>query len=376
MRHKREKPVLEINIQQFLMEESEKSRLASDIAHELEGPRYQEFFSHYEEASVRQFIQAYSIRKAQYLQYSPQYLKEQEQNVSDDLVSAMELLWEIQQKKLFNMQCLWRAEKIHIPGVEVVFDFFYWEKNISECPFLDPVTQDEVNLYVEYVNSDFYSEPNPLDSWQDLEGFRKEPYEAGYVAMPAWYTFYDNNHGTDELMNMPDIRGDKEKRYLGIKEKMFSEDAYQMMEDAMLCKPRLEISQPGVLEEFIRKFENRRLLDLFDVYETELRKRAEYGAIESAVEILKNAGEQISIEASADWQTALLNAAYKYEKMQAEKHIRYAYSEYMLRKQSGISQLPTKWAAQEELYSEKLQNYKDLILRARLEIGEEANFNF
>jgi hypothetical protein len=377
MKHKREKPVIEINIQQYLMEESEKSRLAGEIAHELEGPRFQEYFSKFDEKSVRQFIQSYSMRKAQYLQYSPQFLREQEQNVNDDLENAMELLWEIQQKKLFNLQCLWRADKIHIPGIEVTYDFIYWEKNISECPFIEAVTNEEVNLYIEYVNSDFYSEPHPLSSWQDFEGFRKEPYEDDFVALPSWYTFYDNHMGTEELLNMPDIRGEKEKQYLpSNNQKNDVEDTLQKMEDQMLCKPRLDITEPGILEDFIRKFESRKLLDLCEVYEKELHKRMEYNAIESAIEILKNSGEQISIEASADWQTAILNAAYQFEKRQAEKHIRYAFSEYILRQQSGISQLPSKWSIQEELYADKLQSYKEQILRARLESGEEPTFNF
>ena len=265
------------------------------------------------------------------------------------------------------MQCLWRAEKLHIPGVDVTYDFLYWEKNISECPFLEPVTHDEVTLFIEYVNSDFFSEPNPLDNWQDFEGFRFEPHEQGYVPIPAWYTFYDNNMGTHELMNLHDIRGEKEKRYIGEKERTYSEDHYNN---------RLEITESGVLQDFIRRFENRRMMELSEIYEIELCKRAEYNAIESAIEILRNAGEQIPIEASADWQTALLNAAWEHEKRQAEKHIRYAFQEYVLRNQSGISQLPTKWAAQEELYAEKLQSYRDSILRARLECGEDADFCF
>jgi len=302
MKHKREKPVIEINIQQYLMEESEKSRLAGEIAHELEGPRFQEYFSKFDEKSVRQFIQSYSMRKAQYLQYSPQFLREQEQNVNDDLENAMELLWEIQQKKLFNLQCLWRADKIHIPGIEVTYDFIYWEKNISECPFIEAVTNEEVNLYIEYVNSDFYSEPHPLSSWQDFEGFRKEPYEDDFVALPSWYTFYDNHMGTEELLNMPDIRGEKEKQYLpSNNQKNDVEDTLQKMEDQMLCKPRLDITEPGILEDFIRKFESRKLLDLCEVYEKELHKRMEYNAIESAIEILKNSGEQISISIGILW---------------------------------------------------------------------------
>ena len=71
-----------------------------------------------------------------------------------------ERLKEILQKKLFDMQCLWRAEKIIIPEINVSSDFRYWEANIFNCPFIEPVTENEIEIILKHLTKE---EPYRLD---------------------------------------------------------------------------------------------------------------------------------------------------------------------------------------------------------------------
>ena len=51
----------------------------------------------------------------------------------------------IQHKKLFDKQCLWRAEKIKIDGLQLCCEFLQWENNILNCPFIDPVSEEDLS---------------------------------------------------------------------------------------------------------------------------------------------------------------------------------------------------------------------------------------
>ncbi|UOQ72745.1 hypothetical protein [Hymenobacter cellulosilyticus] len=51
-------------------------------------------------------------------------------------------------------------------------EFRQWEKYIDYCPWLPPITADEVALYESYLRSDQYV-PNQNWSWQNYNRFRR-----------------------------------------------------------------------------------------------------------------------------------------------------------------------------------------------------------
>src|SRR5687767_8395140 len=88
--------------------------------------------------SRESFISDYAHKTVQWLEWGPknaQWLEREDLSWVNDATGRLK---EIQQKKLFDMQCLWRAEKISIPAIEVSTDFDYWEEDIFNCPFLEP----------------------------------------------------------------------------------------------------------------------------------------------------------------------------------------------------------------------------------------------
>ena len=157
--------------------------------------------------------------------------------------AAAQDLWAIQQKKLFDLQCRWRAEQITLPGVRHAQEFRQWEKYIEHCPWLPPITADEVALYEAYLRSDDY-EPSRNWRWQDYVSFRSTAESAagpgeqgeandddddqeescttaenrGYRTRPAWYAYHSAATGADQLLALPDVRGEKEAFYINLTE--------------------------------------------------------------------------------------------------------------------------------------------------------------
>lgn len=121
---------------------------------------------------------------------------------------AEEGLWAIQQKKLFNLQCQWRAELIKLKGVEHSSQFHLLSANIQHCPLHKSGEQGGDGIICQL--STFRSSRKLVSSYdnsQDYETFKAE-YQADYIPsiddmedshMPAWYRFYDEHMSTSTL---------------------------------------------------------------------------------------------------------------------------------------------------------------------------------
>jgi len=165
--------------------------------------------------SKEAFIDEYASAKVTWLEWGA---KQMEWNETEDLQwleDARKRLKEIQQKKLFDVQCLWRAEKITIEQIKLTIDFVYWEDNILNCPFIDSVSENDLEMYISYLQTgNFEHEQWFFDRWQDYEKI-KEAYndENSERNVPEWYEFHNSHTGLSAYMLLPDIRGDKEKFY-------------------------------------------------------------------------------------------------------------------------------------------------------------------
>ncbi len=69
--------------------------------------------------------------------YGKRYANNEEQHGIKWVSKVSDHLQYIQQKKLFDAQCLWRAEQLDIPDIQICYDFMIWEKDILNCPFID-----------------------------------------------------------------------------------------------------------------------------------------------------------------------------------------------------------------------------------------------
>ena len=223
---------------------------------------------------------------------------------------AVERLWEIQQRKLFELHCRWRAEELSLPAsqVEITHDFEVWGARIEECPLIPPIEAAEVETYVAFLLSeactDAASQLDRPHGWQDYDRYRRylllqaegeDPDQVrrnagqqpraglgGLAAMlddfflgyPDWYAHCDELDGPPNLvLYRPDHRGTKEEwyRYLSQTGKLpdpYAEDEATEDEPEVMSPPAtapalrpLEYAQFDTLTDMlVRAFESTELL--------------------------------------------------------------------------------------------------------------------
>lgn len=298
--------------------------------------RYWEFFKTFNEESVHDFITEYASKKAYYLVNGNLLVsrKEREQFLFRDM--AENCLWEIQQKKLFNIQAEWRAGLIEQEGIEVTRDFYCIEKSIRNCRFLPVVTAGELSMYMDYLESGFYSEKTWFYHWQDYDSIKN----AGDCkeAVPAWYRYYDSKMGTDYLMLLPDKKGEEEKKYLEAW-KLHHGSGQAINSDEGIFQPTgpdLHLNYE-TLDFFIKTFESRNLLNYFQAAEKQPAVISDEALLQDSLRILQKAEIKVQLPPTRDWKEAIIKGAAQFKTDQILSNLPNVFDDYLFRINSGIS---------------------------------------
>ncbi len=193
--------------------------------------RYRAYLSQYN-SDGESSIEYLARMKADFILNGKRRQEREESEVMGLRNRAGSSIWSIQQRKLFELQCKWRAGAINLPEVETTYDFEYWSDLIQRCPFIPPITQEEYHLYHDYILSEDYDEHEEysgiwqtyviLKMWVEEEDDEDDSY-------PAWYSFYERFKGGREWRLLPDIRGEKEKEYWRLANKDLFEKASSMV---------------------------------------------------------------------------------------------------------------------------------------------------
>jgi hypothetical protein len=367
------------------VDEAEKEAVARmEIEYELRNShKYKDFFSAYHPDDVEEFIKNYARRKVSWINWGRYFYEHNEDRELRFYNLTSDCLWQIQQKKLFNLQCQWRAERIKIPGIVTTIDFRYWEYNIRQCNFVSPISQWECELYLEYLHSeDSEIDPKANDlefEWQDFLRFTEEFHkntESEEFVIPLWYKFYDERLGTGSLMALPDIRGEKESRYL--------KSYYNHVNsDKTIQKPRLfgnegddnylSVYNPDVIEKFVSMYENKETLRYFLSYEKSRHlSDVEDELAEVAFKELRELKDTIPVHASSNWKMAIIDAWEDYKRKQVIKLIPLVYENYLQKQELGISYETEVNAG----LKEETEEWKYAILKGRELASEPPDFNF
>ncbi|MGP8214274.1 MAG: hypothetical protein ACLQQ4_01790 [Bacteroidia bacterium] len=369
------------------VDEAEKEAVARmEIEYELRNNvRYKEFFAAYHPDDIEEFIKAYARRKVTWINWGRFYYEHNEDHQLRFYNMAQSCLWQIQQKKLFNLQCQWRAEKIKIPGITTTMDFRYWEYNVKQCNFVPPITQWEFDLYLEYIQNDD-AEIDPAESdyefeWQDYLRFTDEynnAKEGEELVIPLWYQFYDNRMGTDKLMTLTDTRGEKESKYLKVYYEHLNKTAPDEKTDiAGTAKKEgdeyLSVYNPNIIEKFVRSYEEKDILKYFLSYEKS-HKPMEFAdeLAELAFKELKELSDIVPIRACTDWRDAMIEAWENYRRKQIQRLLPLVYEDYLQKQELGISYENEDSAE----INEELDEWKVAITKGRELSGEPGDFNF
>lgn len=324
------------------------------------------------------FCKSYAAEKFNWLEWGQLYAEQIEKKELKWLTDAEHHLKIIQQKKLFDMQCLWRAEKIKIKEVDICFDFKVWEHDVFNCPFLEPITEEDVQLYMLYlqdVNCDVGTRLGFMEEWQDYDEI-KEAYNTDNETgnFPEWYDFYNGRRGTGVYMQLPDVRGNKEDFYRDIwfaakEEKQKQENKPPYVPDT---RPFLSVHDKEQIKFFVTTFEDKETQRLFNAYTKEMRhiRSGAKESIDEMVDLLMEADEYVPMQAHYNWFEALEICVKNYKCKKISEALPEAYSQYRMNIDNGIA-FPA-----EKRYQDVRKVWADSIIQGRVLNGEPADFNF
>jgi len=367
------------------VDEAEKEAIARmEIEYELRNNlMYKKFFSTYPPEDIEEFVKAYARRKVTWINWGKYYYEHNEDHQLRFYNLAQSCLWQIQQKKLFNLQCQWRSEKIKIPGVVCTMDFRYWEYNIKHCTFLPQITQWEFDLYMDYFQSDEVEiDPTEGDfdfEWQDYVRFAEEhnsSKDEEDLVLPLWYQFYDNRMGTASLMGLTDVRGEMESKYLKLYYDHINKTMPEERSDALAARSSddyLSAYNPALVEKFVREFEDKQVLRYYLSYEKS-HKPMEFAdeLAEMSFKELREISDVVPVKANADWREALIDAWEEYRRIQVLKLLPLVYDDYLQKQNLGIS-----YEAENNVEIEsELNEWKSAIIKGREMDGAAPDFNF
>lgn len=356
----------------------DEEQIRKDIAENVAMQAYLKKFSQYD---IDSFLSSYITYKKMWLEYAGKYITDREDESIKWVTRASEHLQFIQQKKLFDLQCLWRAEKTKLPGVRLCIDFMVWEHDILNCPFLEPISKDDIDLYAQFLLSE-----NPeTGSWNNEEEWQEydeiiEAYNSNNENrdFPEWYEFYNNSRGTGIYMTLPDIRGQKESVYEDLARKHEQEETEK---DPAYVKPApfdhsktLSYYNKEQRDWFVKTFEKKETQELYAAWEWNKRNQDIEEELEYYMDVLTNADEPVPMPANDDWQDAIKEAANSFVNKKTAEALPEAWEQYLMKRQMGIAFSTEDSMHKTALYLKKF--FEELILLGRKLSGEPEDFDF
>lgn len=354
-----------------------------ELLQEIRGnTKMMDYLSGYAEDDTQKFIDRYAEEKVKILEWAPRFAQWKENQELQWVEDAMERLAEIQQKKLFDIQCLWRAESIQIDGVEIAYDFRRWEEKILNCPFIDPVSEEDIELYQRYLQSNnFEHQQGWLESWQDYDDI-KAAYQSGNANrnFPEWYDFHNGLTGKGVLLSLPNVRGEKEDYYIRLaceEEKKEREEKAASRAPAPPALPSLTYYESGFMEWFVITFETKETQTHFFDYGGDriwdkTEEEEENDEVQKWVDFLSKEGEVFPIRGWYDWREGLERCVEDYRRYKIAEALPAAYEQYCMYRASGMS-FPEEHNRTWDSIGEMIMKR---ILKGRKLCGEPENLDF
>jgi hypothetical protein len=349
-----------------------------------ENEAMQNYFKSFNSSSVKIFIDNYINNKIGWMRFGDFYKEKAEREASQWIELAHEHLQAILQKKLFDIQCLWRAEQVQLEGVEICFDFTIWEKEIWDCPFIEPITAEDIAMYSDYLQTaelqlhDCYN----LNEWQNYEEI-KESYQedTGYDYIPEWYEFHNNRTGNASLLLLPDTRGEKEKFYQDLYfnskehlDKIAEHEANKVVDPDFDARPNLDSYPKDNIDYFVKTFEDRTVQLKHKYYSENCRYGNGDAETEYYDELFREVldiKEPFPIEAHHDFREAVAIAYNRYRCRKIAENMPIAFEQYLFNKKMGFLM-----SEKDKFYRSLRSNYTERFIKARILNGEAPNLDF
>ncbi|MBC8081733.1 MAG: hypothetical protein H7Z21_00850 [Hymenobacter sp.] len=366
--------------------------VAKDV---LTNSRYDEFFAAYQPQVREDFAYRYVQLRQHWVEDGQYSEKHPARRLSLHEREAYTALWAIQQKKLFDLQCRWRAEEVReVPGVVIIDDFDTLAVGIENCQAVPPITADELALYLDWVRqADYARDLNDMHDqrfgWQKHRLLKETlapdaPPAVGRVIptpkiVPDWYRFHNRHTGHDRLLYLPDLRAPKEERYLdawreGEREQTAITQAAGPPPDPRPKTLPME-EHRALASTFARLFEPPRLNRWREMSEllhppvSEATRELQF-----IVARMQIADEPVPVAAGADWREVTRQAHYAYCHRKLLEYLPLVYEAYLQRQDWGIAH-PSRFEWEVGKY-DMAQFTRQWILAGRVRLGEPEDFDY
>lgn len=350
-------------------------------------PTYQTFFNKFDPTHIEAFISNYVQRKASivsnYIFLTEIIAKPNELFFREE---AETIFKAIKQKKLFNMQLLWRAGKLSIPGVKNTSHFFYWSKHIDECPFLEEIQPEEVEAMIQFMQNhqNFDNEIADVWEWQDYDELTEKDEDDDYIYMPEWYEFYDNHFRTGPLLLLPNTVGQLEEHYyqaaIAARQAEETSSPIQQTTPANHTPFKPALNALDHYYEFASEFEQDphiRYLNTLDkkMQDSEAEISDLRENLHQAIDILLDATEIVYMPGGKQWHEAILDCAFQYKNKQLAASMNSIYAEYLLFKHANIT-THNKTSQYKKVDQEIVTLRHNMLMKGRRALGEPENYNY
>ncbi len=263
------------------------------------------WFGKYGKHSWDSFINRYASSKALALRFPTLYIDKFKPANKHYNKLARIALEAIQQKKFFNLQCEWRAGKVELPFITYGVDFeIIGRDSIMDYPYLSPVSKEEMELFIQFLNSDMAEEygENCYIDWQDYDSFSNNSTVTYKSKVPNWYEYYDSIYGTGYLSNFPDDRGEQEDEYIKVAFEQERRGRPPHIMDPEFQKPFPDSKAEW---DFAKCFETPEMAEVIVSHLKSIEHHDIYYALDKDYEFLKSLPDTPTLIHHSDWRVAI-----------------------------------------------------------------------
>jgi len=282
----------------------------------------------------------------------------------------------IQQDKLLRLQYEWNEGKIEIEGVKSNYDFYPLYDDIFNVKNISPVEKEEVDVLAQHgktsTTEDWREDYHPIAHVSYRINITEEDEKDEDNQLPPYHLFNINATGAKPLLKEALVKAKKEQHYIAIyhKEQERIRGPYVPATPSD-PRPRLSNYDDKFTRDFIRKYEDQKLLNYYDAMMRERSNEEMEDDINLAVWHLEDTYERHPVEQNDDWREAIIAAANKSKKQKTADALYIVFEEYLKCRKDNIPFMP-----QEVEKKEAFEIFKDQVLKGRALSGEPADFNF
>lgn len=298
------------------------------------------YLQNYNSTATRNFIEHYLRQKHLWFRHPQRDRLENEDQQLRWINLAYNHLKIILQKKLFDAQCLWRAEQVSFNEIAISYDFVVWESNILNCPFIEPINENDLEQYIQYLDN------NSIDTtilnegkWQDHRKIAAAYNGENNSEFPDWYQHHNNFTGRTALLLLPDKKGDKEKFYfdLHLQEKKLQESRQIPNDRKNDNRPWMDYYNERYIKWFVTNFESKEVKSIYKEFSWKNRSQDKAKEILHLTQELLAADEPVAMESNADWHEALRNTVKNFRCKKVIEALPIVWEQYQMNIKSGIA---------------------------------------